>query len=201
MSDAKHAGGAPVGNKNHAQAEVALLKRSLGVLGSRGIDGRSRVGKALAQWRGNLVADLGGEENLSTQEQVLVEQVTRLHLIIESIDGWLFQRKGGMANRRKHALLPVARERVALVTALRGLLVDLGLKRRAKTLPTLAEYLTAKGEKGHAPPGIGHSQIGGDRGGDIRLKLSVYVLSLRGFPCPHCCPHLPLVVGTAGDRW
>ncbi len=147
-SDEKHAGGAPKGNKNHATHELQVLKRTLRVLGSRGIDQRTQVGKALALWRSELVADLGAEENLSKQEQVLIEQATRLHLIIESVDGWLFQRKGGMVNHRKHTLLPVVRERVALVTALRGLLVDLGLKRRAREVETLDSIAREYAERG-----------------------------------------------------
>jgi hypothetical protein len=150
----KPAQGAQPGNKNAAKAELHALKRTLRVLGSRGIDQRTQVGKALALWRSELVADLGGEENLSKQEQVLIEQATRLHLIIESVDGWLFQRKGGMVNRRKNALLPVVRERAALVLALKGLLESLGMKRRAKPLSSLAEILAS----GEPPPCTQFSQ-------------------------------------------
>ena len=149
---AKRRPGAPLGSRNAAKAELETLKRALRRLGVRAIDQRTQVGRTLQSWRGDLIADLGGPENLSHQEHALVEQATRMHLIIESVDGWLFNRKGGMINHRKQTLLPIVRERVALVTALRGLLVDLGLKRRSKLILSLEEHLAMRAaEKAQSP--------------------------------------------------
>jgi hypothetical protein len=109
--------GAPGGNRT-PNPQIRSLS------GSYFCHQRTQVGKALALWRRELVADLGGAENLSKQEHVIVEQITRLHLIIESIDGWLFVRpKGnvqGFINRRTQALLPVVRERTSLVWVAMG---------------------------------------------------------------------------------
>jgi hypothetical protein len=120
-------------------------------LGSRAIDRRTATGHALAEWRRGLLADLGGEEHLSTQELVLVEQVTRPRMILDSVDGWLFAQRG-LVNRRTRSLLPVVRERTALVATLKGLLEALGLKRRTKQLPTLNAYLASKAAPGSEVP-------------------------------------------------
>jgi len=46
-------------------------------LGSRAIDRRTSVGRALAGWRPDLVEDLGGLERISTQEVALIDLLTR----------------------------------------------------------------------------------------------------------------------------
>jgi hypothetical protein len=47
-------------------------------------------------------------------------------------------------NKRSRCLFPVVKERQALVSQLQSLLRDLGLDRRAKTVPDLTAYLAAK---------------------------------------------------------
>jgi hypothetical protein len=65
-------------------------------------------------------------------------------LILSSINVWLLEQKT-LVNGRTRGVLPVVLHRNALVTTLRGLLVDLGLKRRTRLLPALADYLKAAG--------------------------------------------------------
>ena len=124
------------------------LKRAVKVLGKRYIDQRTIVGKALAAWRGELLADLGGIEAVSTQELALVEEAVKTKLMLDSIDAWLLQQKS-LIVKKTRGVLPAVRDRQALVSTLRGLLGDLGLKRRSKSAPTLSEYLSTKaGESG-----------------------------------------------------
>ena len=66
------------------------LRETYDKLGSRAIDPSSEVGKVLAEWKAGLVQDLGGEENLSTQQLALVDVCVRDRLLLESIDAWLF---------------------------------------------------------------------------------------------------------------
>ncbi len=68
----------PPGNRNAQIHGTNSLKRAVSTLGSRAIDRRTTIGKALAAWRSELLADLGGIENVSTQELALAEEaVTR----------------------------------------------------------------------------------------------------------------------------
>src|SRR5262245_58309482 len=46
---------------------IHMLKRAVSKLGSRAIDKRYRIGRALVQWQRELIADMGGEDNISTQ--------------------------------------------------------------------------------------------------------------------------------------
>lgn len=101
------------------------------------------MGKALAAWRSELLADLGGIKAVSTQELALIEEAVKTKLILDSIDAWLLSQPT-LINKRSRSVLPAVRDRQALVSTLRGLLGDLGLKRRSKAMPSLGEYLTQR---------------------------------------------------------
>jgi hypothetical protein len=120
------------------------LKRAVRVLGTRAVDRRTRIGKALDAWRADLIADLGGLDQLSKQEQAILEEAVLTKLILSSINVWLLEQPS-LVNGRTRGVLPVVLHRNALVTTLRGLLVDLGLKRRTRELPPIADYLKAAG--------------------------------------------------------
>ena len=122
---------------------TCTLKRAVKDLGSRAIDRRTATGRALAAWRTELLDDLGGIEAVSTQELALVEEAVKTKLILDSVDAWLLSQKT-LINKRTRSVLPVVRDRQALVSTLRGLLSDLGLKRRSKALPSLGEYLATR---------------------------------------------------------
>jgi hypothetical protein len=133
------------------------LKRAVSTLGRRTIDKRTTVGKQLAAWRSDLLADLGGAESVSTQELALVEEAVKVKLLLNSTAGWMLSQPC-LVDKRKRALVPVVRDYQALVNVLRGLLTDLGLKRRARELPSLARYLASKGDgEVGAPPTVGPS--------------------------------------------
>jgi len=135
---------------------LGTMKRAIKTLGGRAIDGRTSVGKALAQWQAELVDDLGGRAAISTQEKALVELCVRTKLMLDSIDHWLLQQPR-LVNIRKRALLPVVIQRTTLANALSQYLGQLGLTRRAKPTATLADYLTAKDTAtATRPPDEGH---------------------------------------------
>jgi hypothetical protein len=132
---------------------TTALKRAVRTLGSRVIDRRTSLGRALAAWRSELLADLGGIENVTTQELALVEEAVKTKLILDSVDAWLLSQPS-LINKRTRAVLPVVRDRQALVATLRGLLGDLGLKRRAREAPTLTDYLRQRGGNQPSTPSV-----------------------------------------------
>jgi hypothetical protein len=119
------------------------LKRAVRVLGTRAVDRRTRIGKALNAWRRDLIADLGGIDQLSKQEQAILEEAVLTKLILSSINVWLLEQKT-LVNGRTRGVLPVVLHRNQLVTTLKVLLDSLGLKRRQRTIPSLGEYLAQK---------------------------------------------------------
>jgi hypothetical protein len=139
-------------------------------------------------------ADLGRGGEPQHAKLVLVEQATPLRLILDSVDGWLFAQRG-LVNRRTRSLLPALRERVALVTAL---LVDLGLKRRAKTLPTLAEHSRRRAKKGTHRRVEGNYKLVGIVGTPAQIERLCLVVT-RVPPVPTAVPTCPPSWGQWGQ--
>src|SRR5207249_4281221 len=86
-----------------------------------------------------LLSDLGGEENLSTQKQALVEDVVRRKLFLDHVDAHLLELRTLLT--RKGDLKPLVLKRERLADGLRGVLVTLGLERVARRVPDLKTYL------------------------------------------------------------
>ncbi len=107
---------------------LTALKRTVATLGGRVLDGRFAVARELREWRAGLERDLGGD--LSTQERVLVDLAVTQKLLLGSIDSWLLVQPS-LVNARKRAVLPVVKDRQALVDSLSRIMGQLGLKRRA----------------------------------------------------------------------
>jgi len=112
--------------------ELNVLKKAVKSLGGRVIDQRTTLGKALAQWRKELIEDLGGPEAVSTQKQALIDLAVRTKLLLDSIDTWLL-RQPSLVNARRRAVLPVVLQRQHLAESLARSLTQLGLERRTKT--------------------------------------------------------------------
>jgi hypothetical protein len=119
---------------------LTVLKKAVKGLGGRVIDQRTTLGKALAQWRTELVADLGGPEAVSTQQHALIELAVRTKLLLDSIDAWLL-RQPSLVNAKRRTLLPVVLQRQQLADGLARYLGQLGLQRQVKKASDLKSYL------------------------------------------------------------
>src|SRR5207249_4264645 len=106
------------------------LKATLRELGPRTIDRRTSLGKALAAWKAELEADLGGAANLSMQERTLVDVLVRQKVLLDSLDAWVFVQPS-LVNARRREVVRVVRDRQVIVDSIARLMGQLGLKRRA----------------------------------------------------------------------
>jgi hypothetical protein len=88
------------------QHGLHALKARVSARGMHALDRRSRASRALAQWRRELIEDLGGIGAITTQEATLVEMAARTKLLLDSVDAWLLQQPS-LINRRKKSLYPV----------------------------------------------------------------------------------------------
>jgi hypothetical protein len=156
--------GAPKGNANRRSHGYHTLRAAVTQLGSRSIPGNTRLGYALKKWRSELVEDLGGQDNISTQQSALVDLAVKSKLLLDSIDAWLLSQPG-LINKRKKALFPVVLQRQQLADGLARYLAQLGLERRHK-VKTIGEILSQGHE--HANHGNGTSKG--------RRSLSVWLL-------------------------
>src|SRR2546422_775484 len=73
--------------RTYSRHGLVTLKATLRALGPRVIDRRTRMGRALAAWRADLVRDLGGD--VTTAQTALVDLAVRTKLLLDSIDAWL----------------------------------------------------------------------------------------------------------------
>jgi hypothetical protein len=134
------AGGGLVPNKTHS---MTVLKRTIDEVASRGgriIDARTRVGRAMLAWRAELVQDLGGQDQLSTQQTAILDVAVRTRLLLDSVDSWMV-RQPSLIDKRKRALHPIVQQRTALADALVRHLTALGLARVAREANSLSDYL------------------------------------------------------------
>ena len=116
------------------------MKRALKAGGTRVLDRRTRVSKALDHWRDQLIADLGGSESVSTQQRAIINVVIKTKLLLDGLDDWILQQPS-LINLRKRAVHPVVLQRQQLADSLIRAMVQLGLERRSKVL-SLSDYLT-----------------------------------------------------------
>ena len=129
-------------SRSHSKRHgLTRLKAAVHGLGSRVIDRRTTLGKTLAEWRQELIQDLGGPDAVSTQSRAIVDLAVRTKLLLDSVDAWLLTQPS-LVNKRTRALLPVVRERQQLADSLARYLTTLGLERRRKTL-SLAQAIEA----------------------------------------------------------
>jgi hypothetical protein len=83
----KHGRGAPNGNRNAEKHGLSAAREALKRFGSRAIDRRTSLGRELARWRDELIADLGGKASLSTQEEAIVDLLVRDRILLDYGDG------------------------------------------------------------------------------------------------------------------
>jgi hypothetical protein len=129
--------------RDYSKSGLYKLKGAIKTLGKRAIDQRTTVAKVLAQWRVDLVNDLGGPGSVSKQQIVIVDLAVKTHLILESLDNWLLQ-QNRLINTRSKSVFPVVRERQQLADSLARYMTMLGLEKRKKALPALNEYIAEK---------------------------------------------------------
>lgn len=146
--------------RRYTRTGLNALKARVKIRGLDAIDKRTPGAKALIRWRRELITDLGGEAAVSAQQRALVDVAVRTRLYIECLDAWLLEQEGGLVNRRRRAVLPVLRERMAYADALARYLGQLGLERRVAPSPSLSQLMHAGAAKDrrsceHQPPDYG----------------------------------------------
>ena len=116
---------------------LSATKAQVKLRGLTTIDRRTAAAQDFAQFKQDLLADLGGEENVTTQELQLVDLACRARLFLNHIDAWLMEQES-LVNKKRRSVLPVLKERQQIAQHLASLLSMLGLNRRQKKVTDLA---------------------------------------------------------------
>jgi hypothetical protein len=142
-------------NPRNTQHGLTLMKRAIREHGTRAIDRRTSLGKALDHWRKELVSDLGGTDQVSTQQLTIITIAVKTKLLLDSLDTWLLKQPS-LINHRKRAVHPVVLQRQQLADSLIRAMVQLGLERKATRVPSLTDYLN--GSNKATPPQAGSTK-------------------------------------------
>lgn len=97
------------------------------------LDGRTRLAQAVRDRLSSLESDLGGRDLLSYQELSIAKRAIWLETLIEQREAALA--RGQEIDQGAH---------VQAINSLIGVWKSLGLKRRAREAPTVAEYLRGR---------------------------------------------------------
>ena len=81
--------------RQYSKHGLTAMKAALSKPGVRAIDRRTKIGRALLQWRNELVEDLGGVDAVTTQQLAIVELAVKSKLMLDSIDAWLLNAYSG----------------------------------------------------------------------------------------------------------
>jgi len=106
------------------------------------LDALGPVGAVVRELRDDLIRDLGGPGCISTAQGLIVQQVAKSWVMLQSIDDWMLTRP--LMNKRARALFPVVLQRQTLEDSLVRNLRTLGLERKTKPTPSLPEYLATR---------------------------------------------------------
>ncbi len=135
---------------NRPRTGLRALKGRVAIRGLAAIDRRTAAARALLDWRRELLADLGGEPQLSASQKALVELAARTRLYIDHVDAHLMEMSSLVTRRGR--LKPLVEQRQRLVDSLARVLGQLGLERRAKPVTDLQTYISQKYAKDKAEP-------------------------------------------------
>lgn len=119
----------------------AMVRIKLDGMGA--IDKRMAAGRDLLQWKNDLLAALGGSENVTPQKMALVDLACRTKALLDHADAYLLTQRS-IINRRKKAFLPIVAQRQTLVGSLSSLLGQIGLERQEKPVKPLSDYINER---------------------------------------------------------
>jgi len=115
------------------------VKKAVNTARQRLLSRRTLLGRAVAEWRAQVIQDLGGEKDLSQLQLDTLDRLLSTKILLDTVDG-IIATLPSPVNRRTHTLHPVVRERQQLVETERKLRADLGLERRRPAIRSLREY-------------------------------------------------------------
>ena len=129
--------------RTYTRTGFHAAKRAIQRFGQGAIDGRSKAARAVRQWREQLLQDLGGEDNVTTQQATILDVASRTKYLLDSLDGILLTLPH-FVNKRNWGVLPIVRERGLEADRLVRYLTLLGLERKARPVKTLEAHVAER---------------------------------------------------------
>lgn len=127
--------------RRYTKHGFAASNKIVSTLGYKAVDGRSALAIELKAERRELIQALGGPSEISPQELAIIDMIAMKRIRRKPIQEWALLNRDALFNRRNKCLAPIALQLEQLEESEVRLLKELGLKRRAKQLPSLSDYL------------------------------------------------------------
>ncbi len=134
----------PPANSNARTTGAFTVRRERKELRSAAMDGRTGEAHYVADQRADLLADIGGADNVTAQQRWLADEASFLRLELAYVRTFLAENPP--ISRKRRAAHPILKDYLAMVNALRSILSDLGLERRAKDTESLDVYLSRRAQ-------------------------------------------------------
>ena len=101
---------------------------------------------AAREWRQEVLADLGGAEQVAAARMALLNAAVGTWIVLASLDRYLFElaNAGGLVNRRSRHAFAIVSDRMRVADSLAKQLQTVGLDRVPAKVPTLESYVAAK---------------------------------------------------------
>jgi hypothetical protein len=128
-----------------------VTKRRVFSRGLAALDGRSALARSIRAWKADVVADMGGPDNLSRAQATLIDAAARDLALLEVADAFLLEQGGRIVDRTKRAFVPLVEQRLKVMDHLGRTLAMLGLKRVARPVQSLAEVLASASRVAPSP--------------------------------------------------
>lgn len=133
--------------------EHTRIRNKVRLKGFGALDKRMPSVRAMLKWKAQVIADAGGLGALSTAGLTLIELTARSLVVLEHFDYHLFsQAKMVRGSGKSLKGVPLAAERSKLSESIGRQLSQLGLTKKATTIPALAHYVAQKYSSSDAEP-------------------------------------------------
>jgi len=130
------------------------MRKTLRVLTTKGLDGRSALAVAVRRWKEDVRRDLGGD--LTRAQETILETAAQAWVIVSSLDDWISRQSSLVTKKRR--VLDVVMQRQQLAEGLARNLERLGLERRPKQIDVAAALAAL-----HEPaPAVSSKNAGGE---------------------------------------
>lgn len=137
--------------RSYKKHGLTAAKTALRTYGMRTLDGRTRAARELSEWRSSLIADLGGEQNVSAQQRAIIELCVHDVLLLGPLEAYLASMPS-IVNKQKRRVYDVVLQRNKLADGLAGRLKLLGLEKHKPPAEDLSSYLEGKAEDAELAP-------------------------------------------------
>jgi hypothetical protein len=115
------------------QHGLTPAKKALKKHGTGALDQRTTEAKELARWKDALVEDLGGPDQISTQQETLIELAARQIVLLHLIDNWVFAAPDQRVFRKRDkTVYALTKERQRIADGLARYMAQLGMDRKAR---------------------------------------------------------------------